>query len=1019
MTDRHKQLQDKWKSKKIQKKWSKDLGTPKVLVKKGTQIIEEDTYIKKKIDVIIVSVDYNDLLVVTLSHNCKIFNNITVVTSSSDLLCQKICDKFNVKCVTTDKMYDDNSKFNKGKAINEGIRSLVDPDFILLIDADIIVSEKIDISTLERNYLYTSSRYICKSYNLLNSFLNNEKTLEDITTYESEKGLGFFQLFNINNESLDKDKVYPEFSSDASWDDLVFRDKFPNRKLINNKIIHLGHPYVNWEGRKSKRFLTDDEIFEIISRKSTYTICTYYFNYNNDTRQKLNFQKFLEQFNQNQLEKVIVGLPKSEKLDFEIDCKTVKVNVSDKIWSKETIINKIISEIETDYILWIDGDIIYENLEWLDNLDNIVGGNDFVQLFEAIDYLGEDGQILETHKSLFSTEITEIDKLLGKGYRPGGAWLGKTKILKDKPLFDKMHVGGGDTIFTYGVLGIQDGWTLNKVKEGSEDVYNYAKEWILNFGTYKVSYLSEKVKHLYHGDLSERNYNERYKKLKLYGPKIIIFTENIGDYDNLSPIPNFENTRCIAFLDKDIQIDGWEVVNINEIEEIKRIKNKKLIVKYIRTHSKELLPEHDYSIHIDANMILTKDPNIIIEEIVNKDHVIMAFNHYMRNSVYEEGQQCIEWNLDNHKKIENQLKKYKDEGLDSGLYECGFMLRKNDERVFEFDKIWWNEILNHSHRDQISFPYAIKKSGVSFLPFKDKNRLKSSYLTIKKISNGKTHKGDRTFNNNIIFLYEDSRLKWGSTKMRGLDISNKINCEMMPLSQSFDIKYKKIIILKLVSYEKILSLTEFNEIVIDMVDFNPNIHNLEIFKNFDYGIFTSNEQMKLFSNYFKFPEKCKVIYHHWDDRMNKVIIKNIESPKICYFGQPEKCYLYNKYTNLIDYNTIDWYDFDDKLQMYSDYNVHFAVKPKEEEEKIQPSTKISTAASLGCPVIVNKSNQNIEILGEDYPYYCEPTTSSVEKVIDKVVKTFNKKDWKKALDKLKHVKELTCIDEISKKYLDI
>jgi hypothetical protein len=216
------------------KKFVKDLGQPTIIKRKGVvpepNIQKENIF--RRLDVVIVSVNYNDLLLVSLQHNSKIFENITIVTSSDDILCQKICQKFGVNCVITDVMYEDNAIFNKGKAINEGIKSLKNPDFVLLIDADIIVKEKININELNKNVLYSSDRWICKSYNLYNQWQERNLNIEKIGRNEGDKGIGFFQLFNISNSNIDREKPYPEMSNNAAWSDLVFRDKF----LIRNKI---------------------------------------------------------------------------------------------------------------------------------------------------------------------------------------------------------------------------------------------------------------------------------------------------------------------------------------------------------------------------------------------------------------------------------------------------------------------------------------------------------------------------------------------------------------------------------------------------------------------------------------------------------------------------------------------------------------------------------------------------------------------------------------------------------------
>ena len=273
------------------------------IVRKSDSIIQNSNNILKKLDVIIVSVNYNDYLLVSLSHNIKIFNNITVVTSPDDLMCQKICEKFGVNFIVTDVMYENDAKFNKGKAINKGIESINEPDFILLLDADIIVNSEINIDELVEDVFYTSDRWICKDYNSYKRFKYGEITIEDIGKCENNKGLGFFQLFNINNNVIDKNKVFPESSNDAAWSDLMFRDKFTKRQTIENDIIHLGDPYMNWNGRRTNRFLTDNEIDNIIKENQKFDINNYFdkiYCLNLDRRQD-RFEKVKKQFDVNKI----------------------------------------------------------------------------------------------------------------------------------------------------------------------------------------------------------------------------------------------------------------------------------------------------------------------------------------------------------------------------------------------------------------------------------------------------------------------------------------------------------------------------------------------------------------------------------------------------------------------------------------------------------------------------------------------------------------------------------------------
>ena len=486
----------------------------------------------KKMDVVIVSVNYNDFLIVSLENNIKIFENITVVTSSNDFLCQKICEKFGVNCVVTDIMYENNAVFNKGKAINEGIRSIPDPDYILLLDADILVMEQINLDLLEEDVLYTSDRYMVTDY--------QKYLYEDIKKdnfLQKDQGLGFFQLFNFSMCT-----EYPQSSTDASSDDIKFRDKFELRKNIKNFIIHLGTDS-NWKGRKSKSFLEYKQFNFLLEKKhclpiKTFKICTFYYNPKKDIRLKENFLKFLTQFELYQ-DKILIGMVDYDgELDipdyFKENVIIIKGDIKNPIWYKEILLNRMVDVIDTDYVIWMDNDLIYENLDWLKNINSVVRGNDFVQLFETINYLDENGSVLESHKSIISSGSNDIDRLLGEGYRPGGSWIGKTSILKDKKFFEKMYVGGGDTIFVYGLFNINNGFTLKKIGEGSKEIQSGAIEWINSFGKYKVGFLSENINHLYHGDLKDRNYDDRYKLLKKIKNRGIMLIAFGFDYEKIS-----------------------------------------------------------------------------------------------------------------------------------------------------------------------------------------------------------------------------------------------------------------------------------------------------------------------------------------------------------------------------------------------------------------------------------------------------------------------------------------------------
>lgn len=267
----------------------------------------------------------------------------------------------------------------------------------------------------------------------------------------------------------------------------------------------------------------------------------------------------------------------------------------------------------------------------------------------------------------------------------------------------------------------------------------------------------------------------------------------------------------------------------------------------------------------------------------------------------------------------------------------------------------------------------------------------------------------------VFFTYEKKKENWGSTTMRGFDISKLLGVDIIPNTEINDKKNCKIICLKSDDYSKYLKLSENNEVIIDMNDFKP-IDNLDIFKNFSCGIFTSQSQLEKFGELFKYPEKNIVIYHHWDNRLSNITISDNGDVKIGYFGTIKKCHLYKK-INDIEFNIFDGNGFEKSLNLYERYNVHYVIKPPKQENLIQSMIKLANASLLSCPVICVNEKQYHELLTEDYPYYClSHNRQDILNTIELIRETYKKDEWFKAVEILKEVKNKTSIENAIKNY---
>jgi hypothetical protein len=506
---------------------------------------------------------------------------------------EKIKDIYpNVTFVDTNDTFDYNErKLIKLNSILSAIEELSNNEAVAIVNSDIILNENIELNINKRyliNGIFIGTRYELdgdKKYPFIygyDVFIFNSKYTNIFKNDKYVIGMPWWDYWipiiglkrGLNIYHIKDEFIYHR-THDTNYDMNIWRSFGEN--LYNDLSIKSNISFDSFlmgkEGEQMdiKKFIESKQInisvkikqslsqIPIVNKKEKFTICSYYFNFKNDIRQKDNLIKFLEQFSE-YYENMVIGIVDYDDIDFELPCKSIKIkgDCNNKIWSKEILINKVIDEIDTEYIMWIDADLIYQKLDWLKNIDSIVGDNDFVQLFENINYLNEKGELTNTYKSIIlgcENDKPNIDSLLIKNYKPGGAWLGKTSILKENKLFEKMYVGGGDTIFVYGLFGVNNGHTLSQVGEGSKQIQNEAIEWINNFGNYKVGYLKETINHLYHGDIKDRNYIGRYKELSRFKEFIELKYEEF-EYDFCIIITTYNRPEMLRYLLDDIEFSS-------------------------------------------------------------------------------------------------------------------------------------------------------------------------------------------------------------------------------------------------------------------------------------------------------------------------------------------------------------------------------------------------------------------------------------------------------------------------------
>ena len=192
--------------------------------------------------------------------------------------------------------------------------------------------------------------------------------------------------------------------------------------------------------------------------------------------------------------------------------------------------------------------------------------------------------------------------------------------------------------------------------------------------------------------------------------KIVIYTCITGDYE--IPIDDFnkkDGYDYVLFSDAPIETNCWKNVVVNfEGAELNNAKKQ----RWVKTHPHKLLGNYDLSVYVDANTSIDDKLYNYIKS--NETYDITFKEHPSRDCIYDEIKEVVLRGKELQAVAEPIYNNYKSLGFPEhyGLYEANVIIRKhNNKSVIDLMEYWWSEILNNSHRDQLSLNYVIWKYG--------------------------------------------------------------------------------------------------------------------------------------------------------------------------------------------------------------------------------------------------------------------------------------------------------------------
>jgi hypothetical protein len=203
----------------------------------------------------------------------------------------------------------------------------------------------------------------------------------------------------------------------------------------------------------------------------------------------------------------------------------------------------------------------------------------------------------------------------------------------------------------------------------------------------------------------------------------------------------------------------------------------------------------------------------------------------------------------------------------------------------------------------------------------------------------------------------------------------------------------------------LLAKARGNRLVLDVQDtvvFKRRIKNRWLF---DALILKNSRQLADFGRPGR-PDR--LIYHQWDPRYapNRAPHDRLT---VAYLGLRRSFDLWGRLPGVACVDA-------GYMEAAKGFNCHLSIRRRGREFLYKPNCKVSTAAACDANLITTRDVTAVDLLGEDYPYFCEPEPESILAAIERARASFGSSEWHQALDRLRAVRESTSLDRILDQY---
>lgn len=203
---------------------------------------------------VMVSVDYSDILRITLPYNRQHFKQVTIITTPADAsnVCP-IAEANDARVLTTDLFYHAGARFNKFLALEWGLSQIGRKGWICNLDADVLWPKHAPLERiLRQGFLYTPLRRMYPHIPKDASEIPDERNWKNYPVHRNQsEWAGYSQVYHADDPVLGDPPWHQVDWLHAGGADSFFQAKWPRDRKIRPDwhVLHLGEAGSNWMGR--------------------------------------------------------------------------------------------------------------------------------------------------------------------------------------------------------------------------------------------------------------------------------------------------------------------------------------------------------------------------------------------------------------------------------------------------------------------------------------------------------------------------------------------------------------------------------------------------------------------------------------------------------------------------------------------------------------------------------------------------------------------------------------------------